>query len=86
MPNLVRMDCGLLSGLVAEKLTRHTSDGLSRVFFSNSGTETVEAAIKFARCYTGRQKIVYCDHAFHGLTTGSLAVNGADFSASASAT
>ena len=56
-----------------------TSDGLSRVFFTNSGTETVEAAIKFARCATGRQEIVYCDHAFHGLTTGSLALNGADF-------
>jgi len=78
-PNLVRMDCGLLSGLVAEKLTGHVSDGLSRVFFCNSGTETVETAIKFARCYTGRGRIVYCDHAFHGLTTGSLAVNGAEF-------
>jgi ornithine--oxo-acid transaminase len=79
LPNLVRMDCSLLSGLVAEKLTKHTSEGLSRVFFCNSGTETVEGAIKFARCFTGRQKIVYCDHAFHGLTTGSLALNGADF-------
>src|SRR5438045_4771044 len=32
LPNLVRMDCSLLSGLVAKKLTSHTSDGLSRVF------------------------------------------------------
>ena len=76
--NLVRMDCSLLSGLVAEKLTSYTGE-LSRVFFTNSGTETVETAIKFARCNTARQKIVYCDHAFHGLTTGSLALNGADF-------
>jgi len=79
MPNLVRMDCSLLAGLVAEMLTQHTSDGLSRVFFCNSGTETVETAIKFARCATGRQDIIYCDHAFHGLTTGSLSINGADF-------
>jgi ornithine--oxo-acid transaminase len=79
MPNLVRMECSLLAGLVAEQLTRHTSDGLSRVFFCNSGTETVETAIKFARCATGREKIVYCEDAFHGLTTGSLALNGADF-------
>ena len=79
MPNLVRMDCSILSGLVAEKLTSHTSPGLSRVFFTNSGTETVEGALKFARCFTGRQKVIYCDHAFHGLTGGSLAVNGADF-------
>jgi len=41
--------------------------------------ESVEGAIKFARCFTGRQDIVYCDHAFHGLTTGSLSINGADF-------
>ena len=59
---------------------QHTPRGdFSRVFFCNSGTETVEGAIKFARCSTGRQDIVYCDHAFHGLTTGSLALNGADF-------
>jgi ornithine--oxo-acid transaminase len=78
-PNLVRMDCSLLSGLVAEKLTGHTHPALSRVFFCNSGTETIETAIKFARCATGRGDIVYCDHAFHGLTTGSLSLNGADF-------
>jgi ornithine--oxo-acid transaminase len=79
LPNLVRMDCGLLSGLVAEKLTQKTGGDLSRVFFCNSGTETIEGAIKFARCMTGRRKIIYCDHGFHGLTTGSLALNGADF-------
>ncbi|MCY2952229.1 MAG: aspartate aminotransferase family protein [Planctomycetota bacterium] len=78
-PNLVRMDCSLLAGLAAEALTRHTSADLSRVFFTNSGTESVEAAIKFSRCATGRERIVYCEHAFHGLTTGSLALNGADF-------
>jgi ornithine--oxo-acid transaminase len=79
MPNLVRMDCSLLSGLVAEKLAQHAGGELSRVFFTNSGTESVESAIKFSRCFTGRQKIVYCDHGFHGLTTGSLALNGSDF-------
>lgn len=79
LPNLVRMDSSLLSGLVAEKLTQHTSDGLSRVFFTNSGTETIETAIKFSRAVTGRRDIIYCDNAFHGLTTGSLALNGADF-------
>ncbi|HEY6842936.1 MAG TPA: aspartate aminotransferase family protein, partial [Thermoanaerobaculia bacterium] len=53
--------------------------GLTRVFFCNSGTETVEGAMKFARCFTGRQDVIYCDHAFHGLTMGSLSVNGAEF-------
>lgn len=83
LPNLVRMDCSLLAGLVAEKLTQHTapdkSQRLTRVFFCNSGTESVEAAIKFARCFTGKQKIIYCGHAFHGLTTGSLSLNGEEF-------
>jgi ornithine--oxo-acid transaminase len=79
MANLVRMECSPLSALAAETLTRHAGGDLSRVFFCNSGTEAVEGAIKFARCATGRQDIVYCDHSFHGLTTGALALNGADF-------
>lgn len=83
LPNLVRMDCSLLAGLVAEKLTSYTStrsgQGLTRVFFCNSGTETIETAIKFARCATGKPRILYCEHGFHGLSTGSLALNGADF-------
>jgi ornithine--oxo-acid transaminase len=79
MPNLVRMNCSVLSGLVAEKLTEHMGGGLSRVFFCNSGTESIEGAIKFARAHTGRQEIIYCDHAFHGLTTGALSINGAEF-------
>ena len=83
MPNLVRMDCSLLAGLVAEKLVCHAgvSSGrdLTRVFFCNSGTESVEAAIKFARCYTRKQRILFCDHAFHGLTVGALSLNGSEF-------
>jgi 4-aminobutyrate aminotransferase-like enzyme len=79
LPNLVRMDCSLLSGLAAQALVRHTEPDLSRVYFCNSGTEAVETAIKFARCAAERNDIVFCEHAFHGLTTGSLAVNGADF-------
>ena len=36
----------------------------------------METAIKFARCSTGRDRILYCDHAFHGLTNGALSLNG----------
>ena len=46
--------------------------GLERVFFCNSGTESVEAAIKFARISTGRKNIVAAMRAFHGRTYGSL--------------
>jgi len=46
------------------------------VFFANSGAESVEAAMKFARAATGRSGIAYCSHAFHGLTYGALSLNG----------
>ncbi|MFI2184714.1 aspartate aminotransferase family protein [Streptomyces sioyaensis] len=77
LPDLTRFDCQPLPGLLAEKLLSHAPH-LDRVFFGNSGTEAVETALKFARCATGRPRILYCTHAFHGLTTGSLSVNGED--------
>ncbi|MBX3035918.1 MAG: aspartate aminotransferase family protein [Anaerolineales bacterium] len=46
--------------------------GLDRVFLCNSGTESVEAAFKFARISTGRKNIVAAMRAFHGRTYGSL--------------
>src|SRR5688572_9452859 len=47
-------------------------DGLDRVFLCNSGTESVEAALKFARIATGRKNIVAAMRGFHGRTYGSL--------------
>jgi ornithine--oxo-acid transaminase len=76
LPNMVQMDCALLPGLLAEQLIARTHEGISRVFFCNSGAESIEAAIKFARQSTQRPKILYAQHAFHGLTTGALALNG----------
>ncbi|MEV4918778.1 aspartate aminotransferase family protein [Streptomyces tirandamycinicus] len=75
LADLTRFDCPPLPGLLAEKLLAH-SPHLGRVFFCNSGTEAVETALKFARYATGRPRILYCGHAFHGLTAGSLSVNG----------
>ncbi|MFI2261535.1 aspartate aminotransferase family protein [Streptomyces tubercidicus] len=77
LADLTRFDCQPLPGLLAEKLLAHAPH-LDRVFFGNSGTEAVETALKFARYATGRPRILYCTHAFHGLTTGSLSVNGED--------
>ncbi len=76
LPNMVQIDCALLPGLLAEQLVARAHAGIDRVYFCNSGAEATEAAIKFARHATGRPRIVYCDHAFHGLTTGALALNG----------
>jgi ornithine--oxo-acid transaminase len=76
LPNLVQMDCGLLSGLLGEKLVSLLPESLDKIFFCNSGAEAVEAAIKFSRAATKRPKVIYCDHAFHGLTLGALSLNG----------
>lgn len=75
LPNLVQMDVSPLAGILAERLLRHVPF-LDKVFFANSGAETVESAIKFARAATGRSPILYCGHAFHGLTYGALSLNG----------
>jgi ornithine--oxo-acid transaminase len=79
IPNLVQLDVSILSGLLAERLQAITPEGLDRIFFANSGTETVEAAIKFSRCATGRSKIVYCQGGYHGLTLGALSATGDDY-------
>lgn len=77
LPNMVQMDAPLLAGLLAEKLISLTKHhGLDTVFFNNSGTEAVETALKFARCATGRSRVLFLDHAYHGLSLGSLSVNG----------
>ena len=55
-----------------EKLTGLAPDGMSRAFLTNSGTETVEAAFKFARYSTGRTKIIATMRGFHGRTFGAL--------------
>jgi ornithine--oxo-acid transaminase len=73
LPNLVQMDVSTLAGILAERLLAHVPY-LDKVFFANSGAESVEAAIKFARVATGRTGIVYCDHAYHGLTYGALSL------------
>jgi ornithine--oxo-acid transaminase len=76
LADLVQFDAPPLAGALAEALLANVPH-LDRVYFSNSGTEAVEAALKFARYFTKRKRILYCAHAFHGLTAGSLSVNGA---------
>jgi ornithine--oxo-acid transaminase len=76
LPNMVQMDCALLPGLLGEALVARAHPGIQRAFFTNSGAEANEAAIKFARYATRRPRVLYCDHAFHGLTVGALSLNG----------
>ncbi len=72
---LVQMDAPLLSGLLAERLKELTPEALDTVYFTNSGTEGVETAIKFARKSTRRPRVLFCEHSFHGLSNGSLSLN-----------
>ena len=73
--NLVQLDVSTLAGILAEKLIER-APYLEKVFFANSGAESIEAAIKFARAATGRPGILHCAHSFHGLTYGALSMNG----------
>ena len=59
-------------GLLMEKLVDLAPEGLNRVFLCNSGTESIEAAIKFARKTTKRNGIVSAMRGFHGRTMGAL--------------
>ncbi|MDA8239376.1 MAG: aspartate aminotransferase family protein [Nitrospiraceae bacterium] len=76
-PNLVKMGTQLFAGLLAQKLVEEFAPpGLDTVFFCNSGAEALDGALKFAHAYTRRKRFVYCDQGYHGLTLGTLAVNG----------
>jgi 3-acetyloctanal aminotransferase len=65
-----------LAAALAEQLASVSPPGLEMVFFANSGTEAVEAALKLARRATGRRGLLYCERSFHGKTFGSLSVTG----------
>jgi acetylornithine/N-succinyldiaminopimelate aminotransferase len=57
---------------LAEKLSQITK--MDRVFFANSGAESVEAAMKLARKRTGKKGFIAAEHCFHGRTMGALSV------------
>ncbi|MEA3188110.1 MAG: ornithine--oxo-acid transaminase, partial [Chthoniobacter sp.] len=78
LPNMVQMDCSLLSGLLAEALVKRLPSHLNAVFFCNSGAESLEGAIKFARAATGRAGFISLSGAFHGLSMGALSLMGND--------
>lgn len=60
---------------LARALAKVTPPGLEKIFFTNSGTEAIEGAIKLARRVTGKHKIIAFEGAFHGRTCGSLSIS-----------
>jgi ornithine--oxo-acid transaminase len=76
LPGGVQLGASPLPPLLAEAILARTPPRLERVLFTSSGTEAVEAALKLGRAATGRPRVVSLEHAFHGLTLGSLSANG----------
>jgi ornithine--oxo-acid transaminase len=77
-PSLVKLEAPLLAGLLAAELKKRMPKQLDMVFFTNSGAEGVETALKYARCATGKSAVIHCNKSFHGLTYGALSINGDD--------
>ncbi|MFW6270490.1 MAG: aminotransferase class III-fold pyridoxal phosphate-dependent enzyme [Bacillota bacterium] len=75
-PSLVKPSALHNAGILAEKLINLTPDNLNYVTFTNSGAESVEAAIKLSRSATGKTGILSTYNSFHGKTMGALSATG----------
>lgn len=64
---------------LAKTLTELLPENLASVYFTNSGTEATEGAMKLAKRYTGRTEILSCIHSYHGSTQGALSLNGDEY-------
>lgn len=62
--------------LLAEALSQTLPDNINNVYILNSGSEAIEGALKLAKRYTGKPKIVSCWNAYHGSSYGALAASG----------
>jgi ornithine--oxo-acid transaminase len=78
-PAMLQSHVPVLAGQLAARLCKLAGGRLSKVFFGSSGSEGVEAAIKFARAHTGRSGILGASGGFHGLTCGALSLMTNDF-------
>jgi len=78
-PAMIQTHVAERAGELGERLCRRAGGKLTKAFFASSGSEGVEAAIKFARAHTGRAGLLYAKGAFHGLTCGALSLMGDSF-------
>jgi acetylornithine/N-succinyldiaminopimelate aminotransferase len=63
----------------ASLLTQHLPPSLNSVYFTNSGAEAVEGAMKLAKRTTNRSTIIACNHSYHGSTQGALSIIGDEY-------
>jgi ornithine--oxo-acid transaminase len=73
-PAMLQSHVSELAGVLGARLSTLAGGRLKRTFFCSSGSEGVEAAIKFSRAHTGRAGLLYANGAFHGLTCGALSL------------
>jgi ornithine--oxo-acid transaminase len=78
-PAMLQSHVPELAGELASRLCERCGGKLQKVFFCSSGSEGIEAVIKFARACTGRSGMVYASGGFHGLTCGALSMMGDAF-------
>ncbi len=78
-PAMLQSHVAHRAGLLAERLSALSGGRLTKVHFCSSGSEGIEAVIKFARAFTGRTGLCYAKGAFHGLTCGALSLMGDPF-------
>jgi ornithine--oxo-acid transaminase len=78
-PVMLQSHAPELAGELASRLCESAGGRLKKAHFTSSGSEGVEAAIKFARAHTERAGLIFADGAFHGLTCGALSLMGCEF-------
>tara|TARA_B100001250_G_scaffold202980_1_gene174051 strand:+ start:10712 stop:11905 length:1194 start_codon:yes stop_codon:yes gene_type:complete len=64
---------------LAQLLSKNLPKSLSTTYFTNSGTEAIEGAIKLAKRVTGRSEIISCTDSYHGSTQGALSIMGSEY-------
>ncbi len=79
LPNLVITSIPAAQGELAAQLLAVAPPGFAHVVFTNSGAELVEAAIKLARCRSGRIGILSARDSFHGLTLAGMSATDTEF-------
>jgi len=75
----VQLAASLANTLDCEQENRSPFGLIDNVYFTNSGTEAVEGAMKLAKRFTGRSEFISCYNAYHGATQGALSLAGAEF-------
>src|SRR6476620_8131231 len=63
----------------AQLLTQHLPPSLNSVYFTNSGAEAVEGAMKLAKRFTNRREVIAFNNSYHGSTQGALSIMGSEY-------